>query len=88
MGNFYSSNGPFTESGLNNVLIPMKKDPASTIIESLACVCPAMHPEGKQDEFFRATHWPRQRQRVWAFSMSAFLRISLTLSPLLRFIYL
>ncbi len=71
----YWSNGQFIEPGLNKVLTPMKRDPTWTVVEPLACVWSAMHPEGKRDAFFSvAINGPSTFQRVWVFSMSSFLR--------------
>lgn len=82
--NSYWSNGQFKEPGLNKVLIPMKRDPAWTIVEPLACVWSAMHPEGKQDEFFSVPLIGHVSfQRVWGFSMSAFLRNIVDTEPTL-----
>jgi hypothetical protein len=73
--NRYWSNGQFIEPGLNKVLTPMKTDPSWTVVEPLACVWAAMHPEGKPDEFFSVPLYGHNVfRRVSVFSMSSFLR--------------
>jgi hypothetical protein len=70
----YWSNGQFTERALNKVLTPMKPDPTWSLVEPIACVWTAMHPEGKEEEFFCAEPEQSRFKRVWVFSMSSFLR--------------
>lgn len=71
----YWSDGRFNAQGLNKVLTPMKPPRSAVIIEPLACVWAALHPEGKRDAFFHIQLEKHEKfQRVWVFSMSSFLR--------------
>jgi hypothetical protein len=73
--NSYWANGQFVAPNLNKVLTPMRGELSWALVEPLACVWSALHPEGKQEELFSVPLISHSRfQRVWVFSMSSFLR--------------
>jgi hypothetical protein len=81
----YWTDGQFTEPRLNKVLTPMKGGPEWKLIEPLACVWSAMHPQGMLNEFFSVPlNSHRVFQHVWVFSMSSFLRNIIHDSPRLK----
>lgn len=71
----YWSNGQFTAPMLNKVLTAMKCPDPSAIVQPLACLWAAVHPEGKSEPFFSVElPNPVNFSSVLVFSMSSFLR--------------
>jgi hypothetical protein len=70
----YWANGTFKDKELIKVLTPMKPPITPGIVEPLACIWDAVHPEGSDAPFFSVPLLNGPFRIVHVFSMSAFVR--------------
>jgi hypothetical protein len=70
---YWASTG-FKDKELNKVLVQMRSPVPGMLVEPLACLWDAVHPEGASDPFFSIEANSDWFRRVNVFSMSSYLR--------------